>query len=247
MSAAERRRDRHRETLGEAGERRTGASDQRLPPARTIGDFAAQRSFCSFAMSARPGQVSTGSNAGASGTATRSTSMSSGNAMTTGRVGRCRRCRRRATRSRECARIVDLGRPFRHRAEHGAVVELLECLALAHLARDLADEHDERRGVLLGDVDAGRGIGGARPAGAEHHARPAGDLADRLRHHGGAALLPADREIDRPVVEGVERGEIALARHAEYVLHAVHDELVDQNFAAGAGAVIGAHILSPEI
>jgi hypothetical protein len=28
------------------------------------------------------------------------------------------------------------------------------------------------------------------------------------------------------------------------MLHAVHDELVDQDFAAGAGAVIGAHCSS---
>jgi len=35
-------------------------------------------------MSLAPGQVSTGSNAGASGTAMRSTSISSGSAMTTG-------------------------------------------------------------------------------------------------------------------------------------------------------------------
>ena len=46
---------------------------------------------------------------------------------------------------------------------------------------------------------------------------------------------------DRPVVEGVERREIALARHAEGVLHAVDDQLIDQDFAAGPGAVIGAH------
>ena len=36
---------------------------------------------------------------------------------------------------REARRIVDLGHPFRDRAEHGAVVDLLECLALAHAAR----------------------------------------------------------------------------------------------------------------
>ena len=76
------------------------------------------------------------------------------------------------------------------------------------------------------------------PRVTEHDAGPAGRLADRLRHHGGAALLAADGELDRPVVEGVERREIALARHAEHVLHAVDDELVDQDFAAGAGAVI---------
>ena len=50
---------------------------------------------------------------------------------------------------RNARRIVDLGRPFRHRAEHGAVVEFLERLALAHVARDLADEQDHRRRILL--------------------------------------------------------------------------------------------------
>ena len=48
---------------------------------------------------------------------------------------------------------------------------------------------------------------------------------------------------DRPVVEGVERGEIAFAGHAEHVLHAVRDKLIDQDLAAGPGAVIGAHCL----
>ena len=137
--------------------------------------------------------------------------------------------------------IVDLGRPLGHGAEHGAVVELLERLALAHLAPDLADEHDHRRGVLPGDVDARRGIGCARPARDEGNARAAGGLADGLRHHRGAALLAADRERDLAIVEGVERGEVALARHAEHMLHAVGDELVDQNLAACPGAVIGAH------
>ena len=55
---------------------------------------------------------------------------------------------------RQARRVVDLGRPFGDRAEHGAVVELLESLALAHVAPDLADEHDQRRRILPGDVDA---------------------------------------------------------------------------------------------
>ena len=45
-------------------------------------------------------------------------------------------------------------------------------------------------------MDAGRGVGGAGPAGAEHDAGPAGDLADRLGRHGGATLLPADGELE---------------------------------------------------
>ena len=52
--------------------------------------------------------------------------------------------------------------------------------------------------------------------------------------------------VDVAVVEGVERGEIALARHAEHVPHAVDDELVDQDFAGGPGAVIGAHCWVPD-
>ena len=131
------------------------------------------------------------------------------------------------------------------RAEHRAVIDLLERLALAHLTRDLSDEHDQRRGILLRDMDARRGIGGAGPAGDEADAGPAGRLAVRLRHHRGAAFLAADGDLDLAVVEGVERGEIALARHAEHMRHAMRDQLIDEDFAAGPRSVIGAHQWSP--
>ena len=133
--------------------------------------------------------------------------------------------------------IVDLDHPFRHAAEETAEVDLLEGVALARVAADLADEQQHRRGILLRDVDAGRGIARARPAGDEAHARTSGRLADRFRHHRGAAFLPADGDLDGTIVERVEHGEIALARHAEHVLDAVDDELIDQRF--GGGALIG--------
>ena len=66
-------------------------------------------------------------------------------------------------------------------------------------------------------------------------------LPTAFRHHRGAALLPADGERDVAVVEGVERGEIAFARHAEHVAHAMDRQLIDQDFAAGPRAVIAAH------
>jgi hypothetical protein len=69
----------------------------------------------------------------------------------------------------------------------------------------------------------------------------AGHLAGGLRHHRGTALLAADRHRDRAVVQGIEGGDIALARHAEYVAHAVDDELIDQHLAARPRSVIGAH------
>ena len=143
------------------------------------------------------------------------------------------------------AGIVDLGRPFGHRAEHGAIVEFLKRLALAHVACDLADEHDDRRRILARDVNAGRSIGGAWPARDEADAGPAGRLADRLRHHRGAALLPAHGDGDVAVVEGVEHGEIALARHAEYVAHAVDAQLIDQNLGGGARIVLHRASASP--
>ena len=138
--------------------------------------------------------------------------------------------------------IVDFGDPFRHAAERGAIVELLQSLALFDVARDLADEHDQRRRVLLRDVDAGRRIGGARPARDEADARPPGRLADGFGHHRRAALLAADGDGDVAVVEGVEHGEIAFARDAEDMTHAVLDQLVDQDLGGGADVFDGAHV-----
>ena len=141
--------------------------------------------------------------------------------------------------------IIDLGRPLGHGAEHGAVIELLERLALAHLARHLADEHDHRRGILLRDVDAGRGVGGARSAGDEADAGAPGHLADRFRHHRCAALVAAYGDGDVAVVKRIEHGEIAFARHAEGVPDAVDDQLIDQHLGSGAQIILGFHVTFP--
>jgi len=70
---------------------------------------------------------------------------------------------------------------------------------------------------------------------------PAEHLADRFRHDGGAALLAADGDGEVGVVEGVEHGEVALARHAEHVTHAVDVQLIDQHLGGGAQIILGAH------
>ena len=77
------------------------------------------------------------------------------------------------------------------------------------------------------------------PARHEADAGAAGELAVGLRHHRRAALLAADGDVDRGVVQRVEHGEVALARHAEEVIDAVDDELVDEDLAAGPG--VGGH------
>ena len=74
-----------------------------------------------------------------------------------------------------------------------------------------------------------------RAARDEAHAGPPGELAVRLGHHGCAAFLAADGQLDGRVVQRVEHGEVRLAGHAEDVLHAVQHELVHEDLAAGAG------------
>ena len=142
---------------------------------------------------------------------------------------------------RHARRIVDLGRPFGHRAEHRAIIDLLEGLALTHVARDLADEHDERARILLRDMDAVSAIGGAGAAGDEADAGTAGHFADGFGHHRGAGLLPAHRDGNIAVMKRVEHRQIALAGHAKDVLHAVDAQLIDQNFGGAAQIVLGAH------
>ncbi len=207
-----------------------------------IGFFAAHSIFCSRDMSVRPGHVSIGSKAGASGDHRpigQHVFRQRDHDRTGPAVGRDMKGARHDFRN--ARGIVNLGRPFRHGAEHRAIIEFLKGFALAHIARHLTDENDHRRRILTRDVNARRCIGGARTARDKADARPARRLADGFRHHRRPALLPADGEFDRAVVERIERGEIALAGHAESVAHAMRNKLIDEDFAAGSRTVIAAH------
>ena len=92
---------------------------------------------------------------------------------------------------------------------------------------------------VLGDVDAMGGVGRARPPGDEANSGPAGEPPLGQRHDRRAALLPADRQLDRSVIHRVERREIGLAGDAKDPLDPLGDELIDQNLAAGAGLELG--------
>ena len=88
-----------------------------------------------------------------------------------GRAGPASRCGRRGHVLGQAVGVVDLADPLgeaeRSGAEHLPVVDLLERLAVALVARDLADEQDQRRRVLERGVQADRGVARARPAGDE--------------------------------------------------------------------------------
>jgi hypothetical protein len=129
--------------------------------------------------------------------------------------------------------LVDLGHPFGHLAEHAPVVDLLEGLALGHVAGDLADEQNHRRRVLEGDVHPGGRVGGAGSTGDHADPGTARQLAGRFCHHRRAALLTAGRDRDfRRIVKRIEHREIAFTRHAEDVIGAMHPQGLDQQLSA---------------
>ena len=187
------------------------------------------------------GAASAGSTRGSTGGAVGVASMSSGSASTTGPGRPCiavwkARATYSGSRSASCTSADPLGEAERAGAEHLPVVDLLERLAVALLARHLADEHDQRRRVLERGVDADRGVARARAAGDEADARPPAQLALRLGHEAGAALVAAGDEADAlaVLVEAVEDGEEALAGHAERGVDALRDQRLDQGVAGRA-------------
>ena len=137
--------------------------------------------------------------------------------------------------------IVDPRRPFGDGTEESRKVDLLEALAVLVGARQVADEQDQRRRILEGDMDSGAGVGGAGPAGHEGDSRPPGHLAVGVGHVGDAAFLPADDDIDLGrVKQRVEDGEEALARHGENAVAALGLELIDEDAATAALGHAGA-------
>ena len=129
---------------------------------------------------------------------------------------------------------VDLEHPLRQTAEHLLVVDLLEGLAAAMLARHLPDQQHERRRVLHRRVHTGRGMRRARPARDHADARTARQLAVGIRGVGGRSLVAAGDDA-QPItvrIEAVEQREVALARHAEGQLDPLQHELVGEQVPA---------------
>ena len=128
--------------------------------------------------------------------------------------------------------LVHLGHPFGEALKHLDVVHLLKRIAVAVIPRHLPDEHDHRRRIVFRYVDAGRRVRRPRPACDEQHPRLARQFPVRLGHDRGTAFLPADDVLDPRLIQPVERGEEAFARHGKHPPHALYLELIDENLAA---------------
>ena len=130
---------------------------------------------------------------------------------------------------------MDLDDPFRDAAEHRAEIDFLERIAAEVLARNLADEEHQRRRILLCRVDRDARVRGARAPRHEAHARPAGQLADRLGHVRGIRLVAARYE-PQPianVVKRIEHVKVAFARDREGQRHALLKQAVDERARGG--------------
>ena len=132
--------------------------------------------------------------------------------------------------------IVDLRHPLGHWPEHAPVVDLLEGFALGEIVAHLADEKHERRGVLVRGMNADRRVRRAGAAGDEGDAGLAGQLGIRICHEGRARFVPVNDQLDHlaRVVERVEHADVALSGHAERVVDALDQQLVDEDAGAAA-------------
>jgi hypothetical protein len=96
---------------------------------------------------------------------------------------------------------------------------------------------------IIGDTRVGR----AGPARDHADARLAGQLAIRLGHEGGAALLAADDQLDplARVVQRVDHRQITLTRNAERGVYTMRAERVHQDPAAARQRRVLIHGLPP--
>ena len=89
---------------------------------------------------------------------------------------------------------------------------------------------------LESGVDPDRRMAGARTARHHADAGSAGQLAIGFGHVGGAGLVARVDQLEAvaDVEQRIQHFQIALARHAKGHVGAVDQQLIDQDFSAGA-------------
>ena len=136
---------------------------------------------------------------------------------------------------RDALGVVDLRHPFGERAEHLAIIDLLERVAPGILMRDLADEQQQRRAVLHRDMHADRAMAGTGAARDHRRRRPTGQLAVGLGHVHRARLEPAGDQLQllAHIVQPVEHVEETISPGTrEHVVDALRHQRIRQNTSA---------------
>ena len=131
--------------------------------------------------------------------------------------------------------LVDFWSPTAWVPNYGAIVHLLEGFALAHAALDLAHEQDHGRGVLLAMCTPASALEAPGPRVTIQMPGSPVSLPWASAIMAAPPSLAAHGDLDAGVVQAVEHGQVAFARHAEHMLDAMGGQLVDQDMAAEAG------------
>jgi hypothetical protein len=138
-------------------------------------------------------------------------------------------------RLRRLFRLVDLDDLLGDVGQQARVVLLLQGEAAEIAALDLADQHHQRRRVVIGRMQRHHRVRQPRPA--RHH-RDAGPIAQPPlgdRHIAGAGLVTADDDADRIALEQkAGQPDIALARHAIDLVDIMRFEAFRQQAGDGA-------------
>ena len=129
--------------------------------------------------------------------------------------------------------LHSLGKALGAGSEETGVIDFLKGLTVPAVTGDIAHQQDHGCGVLEGRVHADRGIGGPWAAGHHANARAPGQFAVGLGHEGSTTFLAAGHKFDLPApgVHAVQHGQIALARHAKGMGHALGYQAVNKKMA----------------
>ena len=130
-------------------------------------------------------------------------------------------------------RFVDLDHQFGDVGQQAGIVLFLQRHAAGLEALDLADQHDQRRGVVIRGVQADHGVGQAGPAGDDANAgAAAAHSAVGGGHESGAAFVTANDQPHAVVVDQrVGEAEIAFAGNAIDQVDVVGFQTIDQQTA----------------
>jgi hypothetical protein len=114
-------------------------------------------------------------------------------------------------------------------------LDLLEHPRAVHVGLHAAGDRDDRLGIDIGRRERGREV--RRPRADRRHRRQrcARDPVIRIGEVPGGLLVPDLDRLDaaRPVLQRIEDAHVAVARDAEDVGHALRDEVVGDDLAAG--------------
>ncbi len=125
---------------------------------------------------------------------------------------------------------INLGRPFRQRRKHLAIIHFLEGFPIHHVAANLTDKQNHGRGILIGDMHPGRGVCRAGATGDETDAGLPRQFSMGIGHHRRTAFLAAYNRLNfRHVIQTIQDRQIAFPRDQKNPSASLRPQLIGQD------------------